>query len=113
MTLQCTLQHGKFDQMELHPRSKRLPSPQAAKRTATGAGETRGGPKSTPTERRLVVPLLADRIARREDAVVYRARLSNQASPLELGLWNKSNDFTHVRLQNSGMLPLNDEYHSN
>jgi len=57
-------------------------------------------------ERRLVVPLPADRIGRREDAVVYRTRLSNQADPLKLGLWNKSNDFTHVRLQNWGMPPF-------
>ena len=38
---------------------------------------TGGGPKSTLMERRLVVPLLADRTGRREDAVVYRARFSN------------------------------------
>lgn len=30
----------------------------------------------------------------------YIARLSNQARTLKLGLWNKSNAFTHVRLQN-------------
>jgi hypothetical protein len=57
-------------------------------------------------ERRLVVPLPTDRISRREDVVVYRTRLSNQADPLKLGLWNKSNDFTHVRLQNWGMPPF-------
>jgi hypothetical protein len=50
-------------------------------------------------ERRLVVTLLTDRISRREDAVVYRARFSHQARPLELGLLNKPNDFTHVQLQ--------------
>jgi hypothetical protein len=41
-------------------------------------------------ERRLVVALLAGRIGLRKDAVVYRARFSNQTGPLELGLWNKS-----------------------
>jgi hypothetical protein len=50
-------------------------------------------------ERRHVVPVLADRIGSREDAVVNRARLPDQAGPLELGLWNKSNDLTHVGLQ--------------
>jgi hypothetical protein len=38
---------------------------------------TGGGAKSTLIERRLVVPLLADRIGRREDALVNRARFSN------------------------------------
>lgn len=63
-------------------------------------------------EGRLVVPLLADRIGRREDAVVYRARFSNQADPLEFGLWNKSNDFTHVQLQISVPVYLDDNHHS-
>jgi hypothetical protein len=76
-------------------------SPEMWVRPCTG-----GGAKSTLMERRLVVLLLADRIGPREDAVVYRARLSNQTGPLELGLWNKSNDFTHVRLRNWGALSL-------
>ena len=67
---------------------------------------TGGGAKSTLVERRLVVTLLADRIGLREDAVVNRARFSNQADPLEFGLWNKSNDLTHVRLQNWDTLSL-------
>jgi hypothetical protein len=51
-------------------------------------------------ERRPVGTLPFDRSGRREDAVVYRVRLSNQARSLKLGLWNKSNDFTHLPLQN-------------
>jgi hypothetical protein len=43
------------------------------------------------------VPLLAEWISRREDAVIYRAGLSNQANPLALGLRDKSNYFTHIR----------------
>ena len=77
-------------------------------RPSTGAD-----PKLTVMERRLVVPLLADRIGRREDALVYRTRFSNQASPLKLGLWNKSNDLTHVLLQIWRSVFLDDEHHSN
>jgi hypothetical protein len=39
---------------------------------------------------------LADGISRREYALVDRAGLSNQTSPLELGLRDKSENFTHV-----------------
>jgi hypothetical protein len=35
--------------------------------------------------RRLLVTLLADRIGRREDAVIYRARFPNEADALTLG----------------------------
>jgi hypothetical protein len=44
-----------------------------------------------------LVLLHADWISRREDAVVYRAGLSNEAGSLALGLWHKSNNFTHIR----------------
>jgi hypothetical protein len=46
---------------------------------------------------RCVVLPLADRISRREDAVIYRASLSNQAGSLALGLRDKSNNFAHIR----------------
>jgi hypothetical protein len=48
------------------------------------------------TCRSLVLPL-ADWIDRREDAVIYRTGLSNQTDSLALGLWDKSNHFTHIR----------------
>jgi hypothetical protein len=44
-----------------------------------------------------LVLLLADWISRREDTVVYRAGLSNQAGSLALRLWDKSNNFAHIR----------------
>ena len=44
-----------------------------------------------------VVLLLADWISRREDAVVYRTCLSNQAGSLALRLWDKSNNLAHFR----------------
>src|SRR5215475_10925168 len=40
--------------------------------------------------------LLAHRISRREDAIIYRARLSNEAGSLALGPWDKSNNLAHV-----------------
>ena len=43
-----------------------------------------------------LVPLLADGIRWRKDAVVYRSSFSNKASSLLLGLWDKSNNLTHV-----------------
>src|SRR5437762_12537096 len=43
-----------------------------------------------------LVPLLADGIRRRKDAVVYRSSFSNKASSLPLGLWDKLNNLTHV-----------------
>ena len=43
-----------------------------------------------------LVPLLADGIRRRKDAVVDRSGFSNKASSLPLGLWDKSNNLTHV-----------------
>jgi hypothetical protein len=46
---------------------------------------------------RYLAPPLADRISRREDAVVYRASLSNQAGALALRLWHKSDNFAHIR----------------
>jgi hypothetical protein len=49
--------------------------------------------------RRFVVPLRTDLIGRREYGVVDRARFPDKPGPLELRLWNKSNDFTHVQLQ--------------
>ena len=44
-----------------------------------------------------LVLLLADRISRREDTIVYRAGLSNEAGSLALRLWDKSNNFAHIR----------------
>jgi hypothetical protein len=44
-----------------------------------------------------LVLLLADWISRREDAVVYRAGLSNQTGSLALRFRDKSNDFAHIR----------------
>ena len=38
-----------------------------------------------PTSHGRLVPLLADRIARRENAVIYRARFPNEADSLSLG----------------------------
>jgi hypothetical protein len=46
---------------------------------------------------RSLVLLLADWISRREDAVIYRAGLSNQADSLALGLCDKSNNLAHIR----------------
>jgi hypothetical protein len=46
---------------------------------------------------RYLVPLLTDRIIRREDAVIYRTRFANQAEALALSLWDKSNNLTHIR----------------
>src|SRR3954467_9489980 len=43
-----------------------------------------------------LVPLLADGIRRRKDAVVDRSGFSNKASSLPLGVWDKSNNLTHV-----------------
>jgi hypothetical protein len=40
--------------------------------------------------------MLADGIRRRKDAVVDRSGFSNKASSLPLGLWDKSNNLTHV-----------------
>jgi len=40
---------------------------------------------------------LADWISRREDAIVYRAGLSNKSGSLALRLWNESNYFAHIR----------------
>ena len=57
-------------------------------------------PSSALMARCLVVPLLAQRISRWEDVVVSGACFSDQTGPLELGPRNKSNDFTHVLLQN-------------
>ncbi|MGB6398845.1 MAG: hypothetical protein WBF73_24675 [Bradyrhizobium sp.] len=46
--------------------------------------------------RRLAL-LLAERISRREDAVIYRAGFSNEAGSLALRLWDKSNNLAHIR----------------
>jgi hypothetical protein len=46
---------------------------------------------------RSLVLLLADRMSRREDAVIYRAALSNSAGSLALRLWDKSKNFAHIR----------------
>jgi len=43
-----------------------------------------------------LVLLLADRISRREDTIVYRAGLSNEAGSLALRLWDKSNNLAHI-----------------
>jgi len=43
-----------------------------------------------------VVPLLAEGISRRENAVVYRAGFSNEADPLAFGLWDELNNLAHV-----------------
>jgi len=50
-----------------------------------------------PEDLLLKIPLFADRYRRREYALVYGASFSNQAGPLELRFWNKSNDFAHFR----------------
>jgi hypothetical protein len=79
-----------------------------------GQPDTGGSPKSSVKARYLVAFVLADRVGRREYAVVYLARFSNQAGPLELGPWNKPNDFAHERLQKTksdNSLDLDDEYH--
>ena len=44
---------------------------------------------------RWLIPLLAPEISGREDAVINRARFSNEANSLALRFWDKSNDFTH------------------
>ena len=46
---------------------------------------------------RSLVLLRADRIGRWDDAVIYRTSLANQAGSLALGLWDKSNNFAHIR----------------
>jgi hypothetical protein len=43
-----------------------------------------------------LVLLLAGRISRREDAVVYRAGLPNQTGSLALRFRDKSNNFAHI-----------------
>jgi len=43
------------------------------------------------------LPLLASGLGLREYAVVCRAVLSDQTGLLELGLWDKSNDFADLR----------------
>jgi hypothetical protein len=48
---------------------------------------------------RVVFPLFADRISRREDAVIYCAGFSNWAGSLALRLWDKSNDLAHIPLR--------------
>jgi hypothetical protein len=45
---------------------------------------------------RMLVPMLADGIRRCKDAVVDRLGFSNKANSLPLGLWDKSNNLTHV-----------------
>jgi hypothetical protein len=56
---------------------------------------------STGTANRRIVwcPVLlfADWVSRREDAVVYRAGLSNQTGSLALRFRDKSNNFAHIR----------------
>ena len=59
-----------------------------------------------PTACRCLVPMLACGITRRKDAVVDRSGFSNKASSLPLGLWDKSNNLTHV----STPLSCNDRY---
>ena len=46
-----------------------------------------------------IVGLLVDGISRREDAVVNRASFSYQAESFALGLRDKSDNLTHIRLQ--------------
>jgi hypothetical protein len=55
-----------------------------------------------------LVLLFADWIGRREDAVVYRAGLSNEAGSLALRPWDKSNNFTHIHSKRwlDVMLPI-------
>ena len=43
-----------------------------------------------------VTGLLAGRIVRREDAVIYGASFANEAKPLALGFRNKSYDLAHL-----------------
>ena len=69
-----------------------------------GRPDTGGRPKSSTKARYLVAFVLADRVSRREYAVVYLARFSNQAGPLELGPWNKPDNFAHVRLQKTNRI---------
>ena len=52
------------------------------------------------TGRCLLVPLLVLHMRRREYAVVNGAGFPNQTGPLDLRLWDKSNNFTHGTLQN-------------
>jgi hypothetical protein len=60
------------------------------------------GPK---TCRSLV--LLADRIRRWKDAVIYRAGFSNETGPLTLRLWDKPYNLAHALLRTlvSGQFP--------
>ena len=46
-----------------------------------------------------VVALRVEGIGRRENTVVIRACFSYQAEPFTLGLRDKSDNFTHIRLQ--------------
>src|SRR6267142_111592 len=46
-----------------------------------------------------IVGLLVDGISRREDAIVHRASFSYQAESFALGLRDKSDNLTHIRLQ--------------
>jgi len=48
-----------------------------------------------------IVPLLKGGIGRWENAVVQRAGFTDQAEPFALGLWDKLDNFTHVRLLNN------------
>lgn len=74
-------------------------------RKSAGITTTAGGERPSWTVKsplmllRSVVPFRTGLIGRREYGVIDRASFSNKPSPLELGFWNKSNDFTHVRLQ--------------
>jgi len=46
--------------------------------------------------RRCSVPLLAGGSGRREDTVVYRAGLTDEAYSFPFGSWNEINNFAHV-----------------
>ena len=50
-------------------------------------------------------PLQAGGTLRREDALVYRASLSNKTNPFEITLQDKLNDFAHVRSKAGNTMP--------
>jgi hypothetical protein len=64
----------------------------------------------------LVLLLLANWMNRGEDAIIYRAGLSNEARSLALRLWDKPNNFAHIRssrqLEKERGPPSYDAYHS-
>src|ERR1700754_591054 len=60
---------------------------------------------SGAADRHLVL-LLADWISWWEDAVVYRAGLPNKAGSLALRLWDKPDNFDHIRFRHEGRVTI-------